>query len=194
MARDAELDRLKTAQDLAFQRKQSAYQAQDAAWQRRSQAREVLNHAHEEKQRTYAAQNTSWQDFERVRSHNGPRIDSLNSQQETAFQNMKRAFEDASSAHDRRDGQRHAVMRIKVMATKRKPRVILSSDGALSRKSAMPVIGTMQPSQPLNELRKASRRLSENSTRQKLITNVHRQHLNMPKLILIKPLRHLSGG
>lgn len=31
MARDAELDRLKVAQDVAFQRKQNAYQAQQAA-------------------------------------------------------------------------------------------------------------------------------------------------------------------
>ena len=31
MARDAELDRLKVAQDVAFQRKQNAYQAQQTA-------------------------------------------------------------------------------------------------------------------------------------------------------------------
>lgn len=104
MAKDAELDRLKTAQDLAFQRKQDAYQAQDSAWKRRSSARDALNRAHEEKQRAYAAQDASWQDYQRVRSYSGPRIDQLNAQQEAAFQNMKRAFENASSAHDRRDG------------------------------------------------------------------------------------------
>lgn len=104
MARDAELDRLKAAQDLAFQRKQNAYQAQDAAWSRRSQAGEALNRAHEDKQRAYVAQDASWQDYQRIRSSNGPRIDQLNSQQENAFQNMKNAFERASSAHDMRDG------------------------------------------------------------------------------------------
>jgi len=104
MARDAELDRLKTAQDLAFQRKQDAYQAQQKAWDRRSSAREALNRAHEEKQRTYAAQDATWQDYQRVRSGNGPRIDQLNAQQESAFQNMKRAYDNASSAYDRRDG------------------------------------------------------------------------------------------
>lgn len=104
MARDAELDRLKMAQDLAFQRKQDAYKAQDSAWQERSKARDILNRAHENKQRAYAAQDSSWQDYQRVRSSNGPRIDLLNAQQECAFENMKSAFDSASSAHDRRDG------------------------------------------------------------------------------------------
>ena len=39
MARDAELDRLKVAQDVAFQRKQNAYQAQQTACAKAFQAR-----------------------------------------------------------------------------------------------------------------------------------------------------------
>lgn len=104
MAHDAELDRLKVAQDNAFQRKQSAYQAQQQAWDRRSAARDELNRAHEAKQNAYAHQEATWQEVDRVRSYNGPRIDSLNSMQETAYQNMVRAFDNASSAHDSRDG------------------------------------------------------------------------------------------
>ena len=61
MAKDAELDRLKTAQDLAFQRKQDAYQAQQRAWERRSSARDAMNRAHEAKQRAYAEQDRTWQ-------------------------------------------------------------------------------------------------------------------------------------
>lgn len=38
MAKDAELDRLKAAQDIAFQRKQDAYQVQQRAWDERSVA------------------------------------------------------------------------------------------------------------------------------------------------------------
>jgi hypothetical protein len=101
---DAELDRLKTAQDSSFQRKQTAYQAQDQAWIRRSAARDALARAHDEKQRAYDVQNAAWQDYQRLRANNGPRIDSLNSQQETAYENMKSAFDRASSAHDARDG------------------------------------------------------------------------------------------
>lgn len=104
MAKDAELDRLKAAQDRAFQRKQDAYQAQQRAWEKRSSARDAMNRAYEAKQRAYADQDRSWQQYRSVRSANGPRIDSLNAQQERAFQNMKSAFENASSAHDRRDG------------------------------------------------------------------------------------------
>jgi len=104
MAKDAELDRLKAAQDLAFQRKQDAYQAQQNAWERVNRARETMNQAHEEKQRAYAAQDSSWQELQRIRSYNGPRIDTLKNLQETAYQNMRRAFDNASAAHDRRDG------------------------------------------------------------------------------------------
>lgn len=104
MAADAELDRLKTAQDLAFQRKQDAYQVQQRAWDRRSATRDVMNNAHEAKQRAYAEQDRTWQHYLSVRGSNGPRIESLNAQQEAAYQNMRRAFDSASSAHDRRDG------------------------------------------------------------------------------------------
>ena len=49
MARDAELDRLKAAQDAAFQRKQNAYQAQQTAWEKLSSARDEMNRAYEAK-------------------------------------------------------------------------------------------------------------------------------------------------
>ena len=87
MAKDAELDRLKTAQDLAYQRKQDAYQAQ---------------------QRAYQEQDSTLRDLQRMRDSYGPIIERLNSLQETAFQNMKRAFDNASSAYDRRDGAGNA--------------------------------------------------------------------------------------
>ncbi len=104
MAKDAELDRLKVAQDRAFQRKQDAYQAQQKAWDRRSSARDALNSAYETKQRAYAEQDRTWQDYQNVRSSNGPRIDSLNAQQEQAYESMRRSYDAASSAYDRRDG------------------------------------------------------------------------------------------
>ena len=104
MAKDAELDRLKSVQDAAFARKQRAFDAQDAAWKRRSSAGDTMNRAYEAMNRAYEAQQTAWQNQQRIRDHNGPQIDRLNTQQETAFQNMKRAFDNASAAHDRREG------------------------------------------------------------------------------------------
>lgn len=104
MAKDAELDRLKTAQDNAFQLKQSAWEKQDKAWQRRSSARDEMNRAYEDRQRAYEAQDRSWQEVERIRSTNGPRIDALNAEQEREFQNMGAAFDRASSAYSSGDG------------------------------------------------------------------------------------------
>ncbi len=103
MAKDTELDRLKSAQDLAYQRKQTAYDKQQRAWEKRSKARDVMNRAHDAKQRAYDEQDRTWQQCQRVRSANGPRIDSLNTQQEQAYQNMVRAFESSRSAWDRGD-------------------------------------------------------------------------------------------
>lgn len=104
MPRDPELDRLKTVQDLTFERKQSAWQAQQQAWERRKATRERMNAAFVRKQRAFDAQKASGEAYHRTKSSNGPRIDSLNTQQERAFQDMRRAFQDASEAHDRRDG------------------------------------------------------------------------------------------
>jgi len=105
MAGDAELERLKTEQDRAFQSKQAAWQAQDQAWSRRSAAREPMQRAYLVKQSAYEKQESSWRDCERVQSSNGPRIEALNAQQEAAFENMKRAFERASNAYESRDGE-----------------------------------------------------------------------------------------
>lgn len=104
MASDAELDRLKAAQDLAFQQKQSAWQAQDQAWSNRQTAQSALDRAYAAKQDAYREQQGAWEELQRIRDHNGPRIDTLNSLQETAYQNMRRAFERASDAHNSRDG------------------------------------------------------------------------------------------
>jgi hypothetical protein len=104
VAKDAELDRLGTTQDQTFKRQQDAWQAQDQAWKVRSSAKDALEKAYQDKQRAYEAQEASWQDYLRVKQANGPRIDSLNAQQEAAYQNMKTAFDNASAAYNSRDG------------------------------------------------------------------------------------------
>lgn len=102
--RDAELDRLRSAREAARQRQQAAWQAQQTAWERRSSARAIMNRAYEAKQAAYADQQAAWETYTSVKRANGPRIDSLNAQQERAYQNMKSAFESASLAHDMHDG------------------------------------------------------------------------------------------
>ncbi len=104
MAGNAELDRLKAAQESAFKRKQAAYQAQQAAWEKLSSAKTEMNRAFEVKQRAYSVQESAWQEFSRIRSINSPRIDQLNSYQTNAYESMKNAFNNASAAHERREG------------------------------------------------------------------------------------------
>lgn len=104
MAKDAELDRLKAAQDLAFQRKQNAFDTMQRAWEKLSVARDSMNRAHEAKQRAFDYQNSSWQSLQRLRDSYGPRIEQLNSSQEAAYQNMKNAYESACSAYSNRNG------------------------------------------------------------------------------------------
>lgn len=104
MARDAELDRLKSVQQAAFERQQSAYQVQQRAWEQRSSAREVMNRAFAAKDRAYKAQESSWSNYRGVKSSHGSRIDDLNGQHDRAYQNMRASFDQASAAYDRRDG------------------------------------------------------------------------------------------
>ena len=84
--RDAELDRLWSARESARQRQQAAWEAQQAAWERRSLTRAVMNSAHEAKQAAYADQQAAWEAYMSIKLTNGPRIDSLNAQQERADQ------------------------------------------------------------------------------------------------------------
>ena len=109
MAKDAELERLKAAQDTAFKRKQDAYDKQESAWKARAAARETMNSAFEAKQRAYDVQQRSWEDLSRLRDREGPRIEQLNRLQEQAYQNMKDGFDQATAAHNNRDGAAAAM-------------------------------------------------------------------------------------
>lgn len=101
---DAELYRLRSVRDTAKQRQQTAWQTQQSAYERRSSANAIMNQAYEAKQTAYANQQTARDAYMSVKRANGPRIDSLNSQQERAYHNMVSAFESASSAYYARDG------------------------------------------------------------------------------------------
>lgn len=94
---DDKLYRLRSARDAAKQRQQTAYE-------RRSSANATMNQAYEAQQTAYANQQTAWDAYMSVKRANGPRIDSLNPQQERAYHNIVSAFESASSAYYARDG------------------------------------------------------------------------------------------
>lgn len=104
MAKDAELDRLGSTQNRAFENKQSAHRTLEAAWNQRRAVSDRMNAAYAEQDRAYNAQQSSWQDLQRLRDSYGPQIEQLNADQERAYQDMGRAFSNATAAHDRRDG------------------------------------------------------------------------------------------
>jgi len=103
MAYDAELDRIKAAQESAFSRKQSMDAKQQAAWEKKTATGEVMNRAFEEKQRVYRVQEKSWQNLMCLRNSEGPRIEELKAQQERASKSAASAFDNAASAHARHD-------------------------------------------------------------------------------------------
>lgn len=104
MTNDLRLEQLKAAQDRAFQKKQEAYQVQQRSWDNLSGIKTRMDQAFEAKQRAFQDQERAWQEYQSVRNRNSSRIDYLNSAQESAYQNMKNAFDRASSAHSSRDG------------------------------------------------------------------------------------------
>lgn len=104
MAKDAKLEQLKVAQDQTFSKKQDAYQTQQRSWDYLLGLKDKMNRAFETKQKAFEDQERAWRDYRSVSDRNGPRIERLNSDQERTYQNMKDAFDKASSAHDSRDG------------------------------------------------------------------------------------------
>lgn len=104
MPRDAELDQLHDRQEEAFQRKQETWQKQNDAWTKYQSVKERLGQAYQSKQLAYNEQQSHWQDYAKIKTTNGPRIDDLNSRQETAYENMKEAFDNASASHEFHDG------------------------------------------------------------------------------------------
>lgn len=118
MPRDAELDRLRSEKDQAYQRMQDAYDAMQQAWEHRSSAREDMNRAFERnneaynrksdaysrQEDAYGVQNAAWTELDGLQSRYGSRLDALKDQNERAHRNMQDAFERASRAYDARDG------------------------------------------------------------------------------------------
>ena len=194
MARDAELDRLKVAQDVAFQRKQNAYQAQQTAWEKLSSARDEMNRAYEAKQRAYYTQDQAWQYYQSVKSHNGPRIDSLNPQQERAYHNMVSAFESASSAYYTYDGASARMYADQGHAYKAEAKTVSPNGASLSLKFALLVNSLRLSGQLFKGLKASMIKLGRNSYPPKQSMNVRKLNLTRQRLSLMLVLRHLRQG
>ena len=114
MARDLELDRLKSEEQAAFQRKQAAFQRyadirdrtnaaydeSQRAWKARSSARDEMNHEYETMQRSREHHSEIWDEYGRIRDHNNSEIERLRSEADYEHQQMKDCFEQASSCYE----------------------------------------------------------------------------------------------
>lgn len=104
MARDSELDRLIAAKDAAKRRHDEAFEQQQRAYAVRKDAGDAQSRAYERQDAAYKTQQRAWERLQSIRTMNGPRIDTLNDLQQRAYQNMCAAYDQASAAHNRRDG------------------------------------------------------------------------------------------
>ncbi|MBP3899503.1 DUF1771 domain-containing protein [Candidatus Saccharibacteria bacterium] len=114
MPRNQELDRIKSEEQVAFQRKQSAWNAyseakeyassahdaMQSAWEERSRARDELNHEYEVMQSASENYHRVWDEYSRIRDYNNSRIDSLRNEADYEHQEMKRCFDQASNEYE----------------------------------------------------------------------------------------------
>ena len=114
MARNYELDSLKSREQEAFHRKQAAYQqymeakartseAHDDmqfAWDERCSAREEMNSEYEAMQRSSENYREVWDEYGRIRDASNSRIESLRYEADSEHEMMKDCFERASDAYE----------------------------------------------------------------------------------------------
>lgn len=114
MSRDYELDRLRSKEKAAFQRKQTAWasyadakerasmahEAMDAAWNERCRAREEMNQEYEAMQASSEHYREVWDEYGRIRDYNNARIESLRYEADAEHRAMVDCFEQASSEYE----------------------------------------------------------------------------------------------
>ena len=167
---------------------------QQSAYKRRSSANAIMNQAYEAQQTAYANQQAAWDAYMSVKQANGPRIDSLNSQQERAYHNMVSAFESASSAYYARDGASARMYADQDMLTKQNLKLVLLNGASLSLKFALLVNSLRLSGQLFKGLKASILKLDRNFYPPKQSTNVHKLDLRRQRLSLMLVPRHSRIG
>lgn len=192
---DAELYRLRSARDAAKQRQQTAWQTQQSAYERRSSANAIMNQAYEAQQTAYTNQQAAWDAYMSVKQANGPRIDSLNSQQERAYHNMVSAFESASSAYYARDGASARMYADQGHAYKAESQACVTERRQLVAKIALLVNSLRLSGQLFKGLKASILKLDRNFYPPKQSTNVHKLNLRRQRLsLMLVPRRSRIGS
>lgn len=113
MSKNYELDRLKAEQDVAFRRKQEAYQNYERAkestdsahdimqnaWDERVRARERMNQEFERRKAGFEHRDAVWEDYARIRDYNNSQIESLKHDADYEHRAMQDYFDRASDAY-----------------------------------------------------------------------------------------------
>ena len=117
MARNYELDILKSKEQDAFVRKQEAWQKyadardrassahdeMDSAWQERCSTREEMNREYEAMQSSSDHYRETWDEYGRTRDYNNSRIEALRAEADHEHQEMIRCFDQASFEYESGD-------------------------------------------------------------------------------------------
>ena len=168
---------------------------QQSAYKRRSSANAIMNQAYEAQQTAYANQQAAWDAYMSVKQANGPRIDSLNSQQERAYHNMVSAFESASSAYYARDGASARMYADQDMLTKQNLKLVLLNGASLSLKFALLVNSLRLSGQLFKGLKASILKLDRNFYPPKQSTNAHKLNSNVPRpSLMLVPRRSRIGS
>lgn len=114
MSRNYELDSLKSREQEAFSRKQTAFQcyaeardrcsvahdAMDSAWEERCSARDEMNREYEEMQRASDNYREVWDEYGRIRDENNYEIEHLRAEADSEHQEMIDCFSRASDCYE----------------------------------------------------------------------------------------------
>lgn len=114
MSKNYELDRLKAEENIAFQRKQEAFQnyefarkranaahdVMQSAWEERVRAREKMNQEFEKRKSAFEYHDSVWENYNRIRDYNNSRIESLKYDADSEHRAMQDCFDRANTEYE----------------------------------------------------------------------------------------------
>lgn len=114
MSKNYELDRLKAEENIAFQRKQEAFQnyelarerantaydVMQSAWEERVRAREKMNQEFEKRKSAFEHHDSVWENYNRIRDYNNSRIESLKYDADSEHRAMQDCFDRANTEYE----------------------------------------------------------------------------------------------
>lgn len=104
MSKDMELDRLGAERNKAFEELKAARNEKNRLGKACSRLHDELDEAYRAQHRTHEAQQTTWESHKQFMDECSRKIDFYKTESDRHHENMVYAFQQASNAHDSRDG------------------------------------------------------------------------------------------